>query len=516
MTDQRLSTVNIFIFIYAFLLGVFIASFAFISPLVSILIIFIGLFILMADKVKEGKVSKETVFITIMLIALGLGTLRYSVKDYHILTEPDFSGVVVTETELRESSARFVIRADNGEKLLVSTDLFSEVKYGDRVVVEGELERPGVIVPEDGEGRVFDYGKYLSKDDIYFVMYFAKVDVISGGHGNFIKHVLFRIKTSFINKVREILPEPESSLLAGLVVAGKASMPKDILEEFRRAGIIHIVVLSGYNITIIADFIRKTFENLFLRVKSLSFLGPRAAALTSIIGIVSFVLMTGAEATVVRASLMVLVVIAAKLVGRNYSAPRALLGAGLIMVMVNPKILVFDASFQLSFIATSALIYLAPIAEKYLARVPEFLGARSMLATTLATQVAVLPLLVYSMGEISLVSLPANILVLLFIPATMLFGFLATVVAFLSNLLATPLSFITHLLLSWILGVSHYLGNLPFAQVDTPQVSFVVVVVLYILLIILRCYLVSSHSTSSLSYGKNLRRSQTCHLDDSL
>ncbi|OHB05583.1 MAG: hypothetical protein A3B16_01895 [Candidatus Zambryskibacteria bacterium RIFCSPLOWO2_01_FULL_45_43] len=380
---------------------------------------------------------------SIALISFGLGILRYDIKDFHEEVTPVSSGVVITEPEQKENTTRFVMLADNGEKVLISTDLYSKVSYGDKVKIEGKFSKPGII--ED-----FDYAAYLSKDNIYFVMNFAEVEIISASaswrNGNVAKRNLLSLKQSIVNKMRSIFAEPESSLLAGLILAGKSALPKDVLEEFRRAGIIHIVVLSGYNITIIADFLKKIFGNA-----------------GSIVGILLFVLMTGGEATVVRAAIMVLVVIMAKSFHRPYSAPRALLSAGFLMVFHNPKILVFDASFQLSFLATCGLIYVVPKVAKHLEWITERFKAREIIATTIGTQITVLPFLIYLTREISIVSLPANILVLFFIPYVMFAGFFATLIAYISPILALPLTYLAHLILSWILFVGYFLGSLPFA-----------------------------------------------------
>ena len=433
--SQNIGTNSILVFIWSFIFAIFVSSFFFIPPLISIFIILVGTAILAVDK--------RSLFLSIALISFGLGILRYDIKDFHEEVTPVSSGVVITEPEQKENTTRFVMLADNGEKVLISTDLYSKVSYGDKVKIEGKFSKPGII--ED-----FDYAAYLSKDNIYFVMNFAEVEIISASaswrNGNVAKRNLLSLKQSIVNKMRSIFAEPESSLLAGLILAGKSALPKDVLEEFRRAGIIHIVVLSGYNITIIADFLKKIFGNA-----------------GSIVGILLFVLMTGGEATVVRAAIMVLVVIMAKSFHRPYSAPRALLSAGFLMVFHNPKILVFDASFQLSFLATCGLIYVVPKVAKHLEWITERFKAREIIATTIGTQITVLPFLIYLTREISIVSLPANILVLFFIPYVMFAGFFATLIAYISPILALPLTYLAHLILSWILFIGHFLGNLPFA-----------------------------------------------------
>ena len=166
------------------------------------------------------------------------------------------------------------------------------------------------------------------------------------------------------------------------------------------------------------------------------------------------------------------------------------------MVLHNPKILVFDPSFQLSFLATCALIYVVPIVEKCLSRgvFREWEEARSIIATTIGTQITVLPLLVYSMREVSLVSLPANLLILFFIPIVMFAGFIATLTAYVSEILALPLSYFSHLILAWILGVGEYLGNLSFATIATPAISIWLIALIYLLgIIAVRRFQNSSH-----------------------
>lgn len=497
MTGRNQSTNNIFLFIACFILAIFTSSFLFIPPLVGVFLISLSLGVLLVEKVYHNNVSRESFLIFLALLSFGLGSLRYAVKDFHtpvpffetqVGEKISFQGVVVSEPEKREENTRFVVSSLK-EKVVVSTDVYSFVAYGDEVSVSGKLKVPDKIEGEDG--RTFNYPEYLAKDGIYYTMSFADVEILSLGHGNLMKRTLYGLKHSLVAKMRRILAEPESSLLAGLVVSGKDALPAGILDEFRRAGIVHIVVLSGYNITIIADFLRKLSSQVFLKLRYFGWLGalagkgPQVASGLSILGVIGFILMTGAEATVVRAGLMVLAVIAAKLFGRQYSPSRALVSAAFLMVLQNPKILVFDTSFQLSFLATLALIYVSPIVERYLMRIPNRIGERTMLATTIATQILVLPYLVYAMGNFSLVSLPANILVLLVIPITMFMGFTASLLGFISSTLAWPFSYVSHLLLSWILGVSHLLGNLKYASMNISKFPFWVVIVVYLTLFVI-------------------------------
>jgi len=178
--------------------------------------------------------------------------------------------------------------------------------------------------------------------------------------------------------------------------------------------------------------------------------------------------MTGGSATVVRASLMAILVIVARATGRLYDITRALLLAGFLMILHNPKILVFDTSFQLSFLSTLGLIYLSPTIEKRLGFITEKLQLRQIAAATIATQIFVLPLLLYQMGQLSLVALPANLLILPTIPWTMLFGFLAGAIGFVSQIIALPFAFIAYILLTFQLKIVAFFATLSFASISIP------------------------------------------------
>ncbi len=484
LTASTKSDVSIYVGLAGFVLGVFVSSLTFVSPLVAVLCFIVGSAILIAEWIQSRSFANEVLLIGIIFITFALGSLRYAVKDYHeavLLDGENISGVVVSEPEDRENTRRFVLETVEREKVLVSAPLYTEVNYGDEVRVAGSLKRPEAFTNEETQ-RVFNYPQYLAKDDIYYTLSFAQVEVVGDGRGSRVKTVLLNLKHVIIEKARSVLPEPGSSLLLGLIIAGREALPAGVLEDFRRAGVIHIVVLSGFNVTLIAEFMRKMFQSLFVAIRFTRF--PLVPTVASVLGILAFIIMTGAEATVVRAGIMALIVILAKSLGRNYSASRTLLVAGVLMVIHNPKILVFDPSFQLSFLATLGLVHLSPLIMRFLKFVTERFNFREIVSQTIATQIAVLPLLIYSVGDISIVSLPANLLILPIVPIAMLFGFGVIVLAFFLPLsLATIIAFPVHLLLAWIFFVSHTLAVPDFATLNIPPIPGWLLFVFYLLLI---------------------------------
>ncbi|MFA6601362.1 MAG: ComEC/Rec2 family competence protein [Candidatus Paceibacterota bacterium] len=380
------------------------------------------------------------------------------------------SGFIVTQPESKESGQVFVISPEKlsisatGEEcqdaplIRVKTKLYPKFFYGNFVTFEGKLLEP---INFDSGDRTFDYVGYLAKDDIHFEMKSALVKVSDDAQTS-LSSKLFGLKRSFISNLDKTLGEPHGALAAGLVVGEKAALGKDLLEAFRIVGLIHIVVLSGYNITIVGETMRKL----------LSFLPRVWGIIFGAIGIILFGILVGGGATVVRSCFMASIALFADLIRRDYNVPRALILAGLIMVIQNPLILLHDPSFQLSFLATLGLILLASPIEAYLGWVPERFGIRGIVASTFATQIFVSPFILHMMGQISIIGLVVNILVLPFIPLTMLFVFLQGLAGFIYMPLATFVGWGSHLLLSYELFMVNSFAKMPFASLTVPPFSW--------------------------------------------
>jgi competence protein ComEC len=460
------------IFILSFSIGIFIASFVDFNIYLGFLFLILGSVFFVLRYILK---SKPIFLAGLLFLALGLGLFWYGFYDDFSKRKIDllkgsideqiiFSGIIIEEPDKREKYTRYIIEDQNGLNILIYAHRYPVFKYGDEIKVEGILKKPKQFSDD------FDWPAYLSKDNIYFEMFYPEVEFLSSGNGFWIKRQLFLIKEKFLNTLSQLISEPHSSLLGGLTVGAKESMPKDLQEDFRETGIIHIVVLSGYNVTIVADAIMRVF----------SFLPHLFGISFGVLGIVFFALMTGASATIVRASLMAVLVLVARATGRIYHITTALFIAGFLMIVHNPKILVFDSSFQLSFLATLALICLVPILEPRLKFFPNKFKLREFAVATIATQIFVLPLLLYKTGLFSVVSLPVNLLILIFVPVTMFFGFVTASFGFISSFLATPFAWISFVLLEYELRVVEFFAQLPFASFKISSFPLWLVIFMYV------------------------------------
>jgi competence protein ComEC len=384
-----------------------------------------------------------------------------------------FVGKIIDEPNIKENNQQLTVEvkdSDDIAEILLSTGLDTDYKYGDQINFSGVLKKPENFMTDTG--KEFDYVNYLRKDGILYVMSYPKIEIISSGNGNFLKSILFSAKEKFLEKMNLVISVPESLLMGGLILGEKSSFSQALRQSFVNTGTIHIVALSGYNVTIVAEWIMKLFSQI-------SFISLNFSIGIGIFAILLFIIMTGASSTAIRAGVMAVLALVARATGRNYDVARALVLAGVFMVLLNPFLLVFDVSFQLSFIATIAVIFLAPKIEKYFLWAPERFELRDIISVTTAAYIFVAPFILYKMGNLSLVALPANILILPFIPFTMMLGFITGFVGLIWYVFAIPFGYISYLFLHYELSVVSFFSNLPFASFSFPNFPLTLTLLIY-------------------------------------
>jgi competence protein ComEC len=467
-----------------FIAGIAIASFIPISFGFFIACIFLTILIYFYKYFVDENSRELVVISTIVLIGVTLGMGRMIISDLYSNSHLDryinkqikAEGIVVEEPDVREKNTKLTVKLTNvegesvNEKVLVTVPIHPEYKYGDKVSLSLVLKEPQLVESEDG--RVFDYKGYLRVRGIWYTSQFTTIKLISSNHGSIVKTALFKVKHAFTNSINNALPEPESSLLSGLLLGGKQSLGKDLLSEFQKTGTSHIVVLSGYNIAIVAESIMDVLKFL---PKNISFAG-------GMFGIILFTILSGGGASAWRAAIMVLVALFAKKTNRDFKVSRALGFAVVLMLALNPALLVFDPSFQLSILATIGLVFVSPFVEPYLKKVPEKFGLREIISATISTQITVLPYLIYSTGIVSIVSLPVNVLILSTIPLTMLLGFLTGMFGLVSLYLSFIPGVFAHCLLWYQLTIVHIGSSVPFGYINLSAFSPMVLIAIYLVI----------------------------------
>jgi competence protein ComEC len=375
-------------------------------------------------------------------------------------------GVVVLPPDVRTNSTLLIIALQD-TRVLVTTDPHVDVAYGDTVRFSGELRPPEAFATDFG--RTFDYPGFLRARGISHVVSFVSVEVVVEATASW-RSLLYQIKDSFLATLTLVLPEPASSLGAGILLGVKSGLPADIEDAFATAGITHIVVLSGYNIMLVVVFVL-TLGSLFLPY--------RLRLLVAIATVLLFAVMVGFAPSVARASLMAILVLVSYLLARPQGAFRALALAAFLIVLIEPYTLRYDVGFQFSFLATLGLILVAPIIERYLQLDGVWRSFGALLVATLATQIIVLPVLLYHIGLWSFVALPVNLLVVPLVPFAMLFTFIAGLLGYVSVGLAAPIALLATLVLDSIIGIAQLAASWPLASYVVPPFPAYVVFLLY-------------------------------------
>lgn len=306
---------------------------------------------------------------------------------------------------------------------------------------------------------VFNIGRYRIKAPYQNLQYADQVQVIGKKQGFEIeaKEVLelkkgrletwvFNFRKDLEKRINRHFPKPQSELLSGILLGVKSNLSREFKAALVATGTIHVVVVSGYNIVLLASFI------LLLA----PFFGRKKVTFLALVTIVLYTVLVGFSAPTLRALIMGSVTLLAVLLGKRTIAIYSLIVAALIMLLINPEY-IFDISFQLTFAATLGVLLFTKAFERKLNKFPKWF--RETLATTLAAQSLVIPLLFYYFGTVSLLSPVVNTLVLWTIPVGTVLGFAFLGLTFISNFLADLCSYLLILPLTFFTRTVDFFGT---------------------------------------------------------
>lgn len=425
--------------------------------------------------------SRRLLFLGMLLLGLVLGFLKtdQEIRKIDVELPAEFSGevVVVGDPTVKEDYQKIVTRplAEQYSKVKFITfqPLYPKYEAAQKLRVGCQLERP------ENKDEKFDYIRYLAKDDVYRICKKASLEPLGFDENS--RTAVLGLREAIEQKIEKLLPQPEAPYLAGLLLGGSDRLPVDVAEAFRRTGTTHVVAVSGYNITIVASVV----------TAFLLFLGMwrKRAFWFSVLGIAFFVLLVGSPTSAVRAAIMAILVLWAARNGRLASSGRALLLAASGMILWSPLILVYDVGFQLSFLATIGIVYIyGPLSEK-LKISNDFLELKSILLVTFAAQAAVTGIIIYQFGTFSPFSLLVNFIILPLVPVIMLFGFVMTVLSFISMSLASYLSWGVWALLHFEIKIIEIFSRIPHASISIENIGVAWLVGYYVFITGLIIYL---------------------------
>ncbi|OQX51542.1 hypothetical protein B5M47_00325 [candidate division CPR3 bacterium 4484_211] len=338
------------------------------------------------------------------------------------------------------------------------------LNYGDRLRLQGALREPPIL-------EEFSYKEYLETRGVYSLMEFpAEVEIISHDRGNPILALLYSLRNEFQKRLELFFPEPHASLLAGIVLGIKRNFSSSFYEAMRATGVLHIIVASGFNISLLIDKVAPIVAGK----------GRLKQTVVLAILVFAYTIIAGFQPPIVRAAITGAIAYLALVTGRRKHGLLMMILSASIMLFFNP-FLYRNLSFQLSFGATSALILVFPYLQGKFPFLPGEVG--DALGTTLAVQLMLTPWIVYKFSSVSLVAPVVNMAVLPVIGQLMLYGLIWLGFSFLGpRTLVTFSAWFLWAVVEYFVRVVELFGGLSWAGLAGLKISIWVVMAYYLVL----------------------------------
>lgn len=390
----------LYLFVLGFVAGIFIASFFVFS---SLFLIFLFIFLLFLFKKKT-----KAFFI---FFAFVFALFYYSFWEKQLLVDC-WQKYLRREIGLIARIEKIEKKEKNTLLLLKTNRCFSPLgliiqnnnsfQIGDLIKIRGTIKKVNQ--------------SWLRKHKTIFLFSPSFLEVVRSETKPSLLKLVLVFKKRIVAGIRSHLPPSYYGLAIALLFGEEEFISKTMLESLNRSGTRHIVAVSGTNITLICQLV-------FLLFLSFGFYRQQAILL-SLFFIFIFLLMIGFPASGLRAGIMASLLLVAQLFGRLLRPERSLFLALFFILLTDPFLLRDDLGLELSFLASLGLVYLYPVLDAYLKKLPSFFRLKEGFITTFSAQVFVFPLIVYYWGRISLAGLLSNLLILPFIAPLTIIVFL--------------------------------------------------------------------------------------------
>lgn len=385
-----------------------------------------------------------------------------------------FTGSVNKKNDYQELIINLKIDQSNsiGGKVVLMAPLFPEYRYGDILKISCKLKSPDKI-------NDFDYGRYLFRFNIYTICVYPKITATGLSQNDYkfkIFSVVYFVKSKLSQSLDIFVTEPEASLLQAMMLNITGGFPKNLKTIFANVGLSHVIAISGMHIVMLTVIISQLAIALGI-VRQKSFW-------VALIGVTFYVAMIGFPPSAVRGAIMALLFLYAQKIGRLSYSLNALLVSAFFMLNINPKLLLYDIGFQLSFMAVLGLLYLLPILKIKLKYWPELGQLKNILITTLAAQIMTQPLIIFYFSNFSIVSILANLLVLPLVPLMMIWVFINLIIGLGSISVGSLMGYVSYLLVHYMIVMATFLNNLPLAYLNLEINSLPLTIIFYLVIIV--------------------------------
>ena len=427
----------------------------------GIIWVFIGVLLLIFVVIKRWRLLLMVAFIAGSLVGLSRGTVDYQQRT---LMNPLIGQQVLLRGKVLEDvgtddSGKFTIRLGN-------------------IVIDGR-ELPGRVWLQTNQA------KGVERSDTLDV-----TGKISNGFGNFSASMyraeiqqVFRpepgdialhIRDNFATHIRAGIAEPAASLGIGFLTGQRRTLPSGLANVLQLAGLTHIVVASGYNLTILVRFTRRFFAKIS-RFQTMFF---------SSLLILSFIAVTGLSPSMVRAGIVSGLALTAWYFGRKFHPITLIVLVAALTGLINPSYVWGDLGWQLSFASFFGVMILAPLLQNYFFGDKKPGTIRQVVGESVSAFILTAPLILYSFGTISNVAIVTNAIILPFVPLAMLLTFITGIASYIVPFAAHVIGWPAQFLLNSMVKVAETITGVSWAQTEW-QPSFFTTIMLYVVIVLI-------------------------------
>lgn len=324
----------------------------------------------------------------------------------------------------------------------IVTNTFPQYHYGQTIMIKGLITTPKSLAQSS-----FSYSGYLAKNNIYIEINQPQITIVDDQPNSLVKHI-YNLKDRINSNLKKNFTPLNSSLLSGILLGEKNALPQESYDKFRQLGLTHIIVVSGFNLAIFANLFIKNLRGIINR---------HLALFVTILCLILFTILTGAESSIIRALIMSITVIISPYLSRHPYPIIAIFLTATIMIFQNPLILWYDLGFHLSFLATIGIFFISNPITTFMENINFKHPLINNILECIGAQITTTPYLIYLFHKYSLLSLPANFIIVPLIPFIMIYGLINI---FTSILLPEPTQTVIALPLNIILNLCHQIIEL--------------------------------------------------------
>ena len=344
------------------------------------------------------------------------------------------------------------------------------LEYGDLIKIKGEYSAPEVARNYKG----FDYSQYLKTLNIYGTIKVEESKIINKNQLSPILISINNIKEKMIDNANRNMPKRTANLLLGILIGERDNIQEDIIESFRTANLSHILAVSGAH----TSYIILGITYLISKSKT----PKRIGYIITIINLLIFIIITGASYSVVRACIMAIVVIGAKICYRKENFFTSIC-ISLIIILIQNPFAINDIGLKLSFMGTAGIVIFNKSITNFFIKLKIKQKIAEALSVTFSAQLMIMPITILNFNTISLTFFISNILASPLLGIIIIFGFISIFISSILNPISKILFLILHIFLELLILVSKVTEKIPGSSilVKTPNILFAIVYYILIL-----------------------------------